>query len=104
MGVLRNRCSVKKLNPLSGNPTKMVKHTQTIRRQQPTNCLSVSDYFVGLPLKGLMHFASVLPFISVLSSILKYLLHLEHWHEGAELWVSTFNTSLHNTTKWSDKL
>ena len=31
----------------------MVKHTQTIRRQQPTNCLSVFDYFVGLVLKRL---------------------------------------------------
>ena len=26
----------------------MVKHTQTIRWQQPTRCLSVFDYFVGL--------------------------------------------------------
>ena len=32
----------------------MVKHTQTIRRQQPTNCLSVFDHFVGLALKELM--------------------------------------------------
>ena len=31
----------------------MVKHTQTIRRQQPTNCLSVFEHFVGLELKGL---------------------------------------------------
>ena len=33
----------------------MVKHTQTIRRQQqePTNCLSVFNHFVGLVLKGL---------------------------------------------------
>ena len=31
----------------------MVKYTQTIRRQQPTNCLSVLDHFVGLVLKGL---------------------------------------------------
>ena len=31
----------------------MVKHSQTIRRQNPTNCLSVFDYFVGLALKGL---------------------------------------------------
>ena len=31
----------------------MVKHTQTIRRQKPTNCLSISDHFVGLVLKGL---------------------------------------------------
>ena len=32
----------------------MVKHTQTTRRQQPRNCLSVFDHFVGLVLKGLM--------------------------------------------------
>ena len=31
----------------------MVKHIQTIRRQLPTNCLSVFDHFVGLALKGL---------------------------------------------------
>ena len=31
----------------------MVKHTQTIRRQKPKNCLSVFDHFVGLGLKGL---------------------------------------------------
>ena len=31
----------------------MVKHTQTICRQQPTNCLSVFDHFVGLALKVL---------------------------------------------------
>ena len=32
----------------------MVKHTQTICRQQPVNCLSVLDHFVGLALKRLM--------------------------------------------------
>ena len=31
----------------------MVKHTQTTRRQKPTNRLSVFDHFVGLALKGL---------------------------------------------------
>ena len=31
----------------------MVKHTQTIRRLLPSNCLSVFDHFVGLALKGL---------------------------------------------------
>ena len=31
----------------------MVKHTQTIRRLWPTNCLSVFDPFAGLVLKGL---------------------------------------------------
>ena len=34
-------------------PHKMVKHTQTIRRLLPTNCLNVFDHFVGLALKGL---------------------------------------------------
>ena len=33
-------------------PHKVVKHTQTIRRQKPTNCLSVFDHFEGLALKG----------------------------------------------------
>ena len=32
----------------------MVRHTQTMRRQQPTNCLSVFDHFVGLALKRLL--------------------------------------------------
>ena len=31
----------------------MVKHTQTVRRQKATNCLSVFDHFVGVVLKGL---------------------------------------------------
>ena len=31
----------------------MVKNTQRIRRQQPTNCLSVIEHSVGLALKGL---------------------------------------------------
>ena len=31
----------------------MIKHTQTIPRQQPMNCLSVTDHFVGLAIKGL---------------------------------------------------
>ena len=34
-------------------PHKMAKHTQTIRRQQSANSLSVFDRFVGLALKGL---------------------------------------------------
>ena len=31
----------------------MVKHTQTIRLQKPTNCLSVFGHFVGFAIKGL---------------------------------------------------
>ena len=33
---------------------KMVKHTQTIRRLLPMNCLSVFDHMVGLTLEGLI--------------------------------------------------
>ena len=32
----------------------MFKHTQRIRRQKQTNCLSVFDHFVELALKGLI--------------------------------------------------
>ena len=35
----------------------MVKHAQTVCRQQPTNCLSGFDHFVGLALKGLKWFS-----------------------------------------------
>ena len=35
---------------------KMVIHTRSIRRQQPTNCLNVLDHFVRLRLKGLKEF------------------------------------------------
>ena len=38
---------------LSTPAHKMLKHTKTIRRLLPTNCLSVFDHFVGLALKGL---------------------------------------------------
>ena len=38
--------------PLSTNPTKMVKHTQTVWRQQPTKCLGVFGHSVGLALKS----------------------------------------------------
>ena len=41
-------------NPFSASPHKMIKHTQAIRRQQPTNCLRVFDHFVVLALKGLI--------------------------------------------------
>ena len=39
------------INPLQSH--KMAEFTQTIRRQQPTNCLGVFDHFVGLALKVL---------------------------------------------------
>ena len=40
--------------PFKYQSHKMVKHTQTICRQQPTNCLSVFDHFVVLALKVLV--------------------------------------------------
>ena len=40
------------LEPFNSQPHKMVKNTQTISRQQPTNSLIVFDHFVGFALKG----------------------------------------------------
>ena len=42
------------INSFKSQPLKMVKHTETIYRLLPTNCLSVIDHYVGLPLKGLI--------------------------------------------------
>ena len=39
--------------PFKRQSHKMVKHTQTIRRVLPVNCLSVFDHLVGLAFKGL---------------------------------------------------
>lgn len=49
-----NLCKLlfRNINALSANPIKS-SNTQTIRRQQLTNCLRVFDLFVGLSLKGL---------------------------------------------------
>ena len=44
---------IKAILTLNRKLHKMVKHTQTIRRQKPTNCLSVFDHFVGLTFKRL---------------------------------------------------
>ena len=41
--------------PFKRQPHKIVKHTQTICRLLPTNCLSVFDHIVGLALKRLMY-------------------------------------------------
>ena len=46
----------------------MVKHSQTIRQQQPTSCLSVFDHFVGLALKGLKKEKYTLPKFTKYSS------------------------------------
>ena len=37
---------------LNLQPHETVKHTQIIRQQQPTNCLSMFGHFVGLGLEG----------------------------------------------------
>ena len=42
------------LNPSSVNPTKWSNTLKQFVGKLPTNCLSVSDHFVGLALKGLM--------------------------------------------------
>ena len=53
----------------------MVRHAQTNRRQQPTNCLSVLDHFVGWRLKRLraskFHLYCNLPLQLLVLNILK---------------------------------
>ena len=46
VGVIFLRGFQWRIYPLNCQPYKMVKHTQTIRLQQPTNCLSVFDHFM----------------------------------------------------------
>ena len=48
----------------------MVKHTQTIRRQQTTNCLNVFYHFVGLALKELTFFCNSTVVVSSTSKVL----------------------------------
>ena len=42
------------INPLSTNFTKLSNTLKQFVGKLPTNCLSVFDHFVGLPLEGLM--------------------------------------------------
>ena len=62
----------------------MVKHTQTIRRQQllPTNWLSVSDHFVVLAPKGLSFSECQANFLTV--SKIFYLHEYENKHKKKE--------------------
>ena len=46
-------CKIRTHKTFEHRPPKMVKYTQTIRRQQPTNWLSVFDHLLGLALKVL---------------------------------------------------
>ena len=50
--------SLEVIKPLSANPTKMVRHTQTIGRLLPKNCLSVLDHFLELALEKLKAYFS----------------------------------------------
>ena len=50
---------VKSFKPFRRQPHTMVKHTQTIRWQQSTNCSSVFDHFVRFALKGLKFLENV---------------------------------------------
>ena len=54
--------------PFKSNPYKMVKHTQTIRWQQPINWLSVFDHFMELALKTSLKYLieiSLTPFAGI---------------------------------------
>ena len=55
-------------SPFKGKALKMVKDTQTIRRQWPTNCLSVSDHFERLALEGLKK----IPYLKIMDLVASY--------------------------------
>ena len=59
-------------------PHKMVKHTQTIHRQKPTNCLSIFDNFVGLPFKGLNWYKTLMKSVFLSSNYLKMSVNIEY--------------------------
>ena len=56
----------------------MVKHTQTIRHLLATNCLGMFDHFVGMALKGLIHYqTSMKEFLSKWLMASKFQLFLQ---------------------------
>ena len=52
--------NVKGSNPLSTNITKWSNTLKQLVDKLPTNCLSLSDHFVGLTLKGLTKFCRLI--------------------------------------------
>ena len=72
----------------------MVKNTQAIRQQEPTNCLNVLDHFVGLALKGLNKLAQLenSEFYMIWSRALTYevtMHRLKPWKISQIFWLST---------------
>ena len=53
-------------NPLSANPTKWSNTLKQFVGSLPTNCLSVSDHFVRMALKGLKKSKKLSKFLHVL--------------------------------------
>ena len=60
--------------PFKRHSHRMVKYTQTIRRQQPTNCLSEFDHFVGMALKRLKRMIKTMS--NILAKVLNRTLQL----------------------------
>ena len=60
---IKTKFQISFLQLFKRQPHKMIKHTQAIRQLLPTNFFSVFDYFVGLVLKGLTHFMSLVSFL-----------------------------------------
>ena len=73
-------------NPLSANPAKS-SNTQAICRQQPTNCLSVSNHSVGLALTWLT-----------------LLLPLRVWCRFLLVWLQTFYANLESQNNFVKRL
>ena len=90
---LLNNIFCKKIWPLKRQLHKVVEHTQTIRGQQPTDCLSVFDQFVGL--KNPMNSLKKNPINFDLKDIVQFfsLLHCCIW--------KTFWMTLHSLQHYS---
>ena len=71
----------------------MVKHTQTIRQQQPTNCLSVFGHFMGSPLKGLKLFQIIIQQQQRLTGIFS-------WRKTSKLQKVILMISKEQTSNW----
>ena len=76
----------------------MVKHTQTIRRLLPTNCLSASDHFVVLVLEGLnkINFTPIcnFPFTSILENEKAVLSNTRKSNEKSSILLLVFDPRL----------
>ena len=85
--------------PFKRQSRKIVKHTQAIYRQKPTNCLRVFDYYVGLALKLKVTYPTVvqhfLPLVLFVSFTLDLAIgFIKHKHSSQTMWMNIWISPL----------